>query len=213
MGANAGDLMTKESFFEFSGLPGEIGVILFVLGLIFSLAGAFGGKDFGIFRVPDFGATAHKYLIYIGPLIMVVVALGFAPLISRKGDGVLTVVANFWQDEPAEDGAWLPYDVKQGSLVRLWIGAEIHSRQHVVVEAVRLGGTEFQEFVRGYEDQENVRRLEIASGTTEWIAVVIEVQEFKVWRERLASGVALQLLGQSGTVIGEAQLPPLVLPM
>lgn len=58
-------------------LPIEIGVVLFLLALILTIAPFLPGRDFGVIRVPDFDHSTRSWLKGGGPLSLVLIILMF----------------------------------------------------------------------------------------------------------------------------------------
>jgi len=71
------------STLEELGLPIQIGILIFTLGLIFALAPYFGGSDFGLFKVPSFGPKMVKVLKRYGWLVPLLAIILFLPLWAR----------------------------------------------------------------------------------------------------------------------------------
>jgi hypothetical protein len=71
------------STLERLGLPIEIGILIFTLGLVCALAPYFGGFDFGVLKVPNFGPEKAKVLKRYGWLAPVLAIISFLPLWPR----------------------------------------------------------------------------------------------------------------------------------
>src|SRR4051812_24372771 len=86
--------MDKVSLFRLLGWPDPFGVVLLSLFLILLLAPYFSGADFGLFKVPMFTEGAKKWLRIIGPIMFIVCAVSFVPIIPARPsvDGKTTMV-------------------------------------------------------------------------------------------------------------------------
>ncbi len=68
-------------------LPQAFGALFLSLALILVLAPYLFGHDFGIFKIPDFGASTRKKLKWIGPLLLVIgilIHIPFGPALCDK---------------------------------------------------------------------------------------------------------------------------------
>jgi len=62
----------KENILQLFGLPGEFGILLLVLSLIFASAPYLAGYDFGPIKIPNFRKTIKTRLKVIGPISLVI---------------------------------------------------------------------------------------------------------------------------------------------
>jgi hypothetical protein len=84
------------STLERLGLPVEIGILIFTIGLVCALAPYFGGSDFGVLKVPDFGPAKRRLLRRYGWIPLVAAIVLFLP---------------FWPARVAPNAAG-PFDVR-----------------------------------------------------------------------------------------------------
>ena len=96
--------MQGQSLFNILGLPATFTSALLIVGLILLLAPYTGGRDFGLFKIPDFGASANNKLRIIGPIVFVLLLVSFAPLFPPASNG----------NEPAVAG---PCKIKPGTSI------------------------------------------------------------------------------------------------
>lgn len=79
---------TPMSVLERLNIPPEFGTTLLLLGLILALAPYFSGKDFGIFKVPQFSRGRRRLLYVVGPLLLLFAVSLHIPVLSEPSDQV-----------------------------------------------------------------------------------------------------------------------------
>jgi len=76
--------MGRENVISALGLPGEFGLVLLLLALIFALAPYFSGHDFGVLKIPVLHPVARRRLRFVGPLVMLIAISAHLPLIRTS---------------------------------------------------------------------------------------------------------------------------------
>lgn len=64
------------------GLPDSFANALLMVGLAFLLVPYCSGKDFGVFKIPEFSARARTRLKYASPLLLFAIPFAFAPIFA-----------------------------------------------------------------------------------------------------------------------------------
>ena len=74
--------MDNISLVKLSGLPESFANALLVFSFVLVLVPYCSGKDFGVFKVPDFSAPAKRALRYVSPVLLLVTVFAFVPIFS-----------------------------------------------------------------------------------------------------------------------------------